>query len=382
MNDVARRAGPIAIDVGDLSGRPESGRSASICTNGPGNHQVPPVPPNPAQPGPSHDGRRPDRDLGWRQHRNPSRLPTEVPDRMAPGATLSPQRTPRRLALATVLLFGITSVATLAAPAPSLAWDGNAYDSTAESQLVALTNRARADAGLKSLKVDSTLHSVARWRSKDMIDNDYFSHAIPGWGNPGVFPYLSSIGYCYKIAGENIGWNDYPDDQATAAIQQMFMDSAPHRSNILGTAWDVIGVGAYKGSDGKKMYTVLFADKCGATPSPTPKPTPKPTPRPTPKPTPHPTPNADTGADASPDADADTQPTPTPDRRRRPPPRPYRSRLRRPHRPRRPPTPTPEPTQSPSPVPAGFTLRVVERASSQSLLEMIVTGVTGFFFGG
>ncbi|MGZ8438075.1 MAG: hypothetical protein ACXWXR_05970, partial [Candidatus Limnocylindrales bacterium] len=46
------------------------------------------------------------------------------------------------------------------------------------------------------------------------------------------------------------------------------------------------------------------------------------------------------------------------------------------------PTPSPEPTPTPSPVPAGFTLRVVERASSQSLLEMIVTGVTGFFFGG
>ncbi len=39
-----------------------------------------------------------------------------------------------------------------------------------------MTNRARASAGLKALKVDSTLHSVARWRSKDMIDRDYFSH--------------------------------------------------------------------------------------------------------------------------------------------------------------------------------------------------------------
>jgi uncharacterized protein YkwD len=197
---------------------------------------------------------------------------------MSLGATLTPQRTSRRMVLATALLFGITSVATLAVPARSLAWDGNAYDSSAESELVALTNRARANAGLKVLRVDSTLHSTARWRSKDMIDKDYFSHDIPGWGHNGVFPYLSSIGFCYKIAGENIGWNTYPDDQATAQIQQMFMDSPAHRSNILGSAWDVIGIGAYKGADGKKMYTVLFADKCGSTS--TPAPTPRPTPRP------------------------------------------------------------------------------------------------------
>jgi outer membrane biosynthesis protein TonB len=71
----------------------------------------------------------------------------------------------------------------------------------------------------------------------------------------------------------------------------------------------VIGVGAYQGPTGKKMWTVLFADKCGgsgttprptAKPKPKPKPTaapavrpratPKPKPKPTPKPTPTPTP--------------------------------------------------------------------------------------------
>ena len=65
------------------------------------------------------------------------------------------------------------------------------------------------------------------------------------------------------MAGENIGWNDYPDDVATAQIQSMFMGSSGHRANILGKAWDRIGIGAYKGADGKKMWTVLFADKCG-----------------------------------------------------------------------------------------------------------------------
>ena len=143
-----------------------------------------------------------------------------------------------------------------------------------------MTNRARASAGLKALKVDSTLHTVARWRSKDMIDRNYFSHSIPGYGK--VWDKLNAIGYCYNVAGENIGWNNYPDDIATAAIQQAFMDSAGHRANIMGKAWDVIGIGAYKGPTGKKMWTVLFADKCGST---APKPTPKPTTRPKADPT-------------------------------------------------------------------------------------------------
>lgn len=205
----------------------------------------------------------------------------------------------RRIAGLVALVFAASSVVALADPAPAHAWSAGAFSSASEKELVSRTNRSRAAAGLRALKVDSTLTSVARWRSKDMIQRNYFSHDIPGYGS--VFKKLDSKGYCYRVAGENIGWNTHPDGDATAAIHQMFMDSSGHRKNVLGKSWDVIGIGAYKGADGKKMWTVLFADKCGgsapkATPKPTPKPaaqpkaTPKPTPRPTPKPTPKPTP--------------------------------------------------------------------------------------------
>src|SRR6187401_2726977 len=298
--------------------------------------------------------------------------------------TFSKARGQRRLPLAVALLFAATSFITLAAPAATLAWDVNAFSSTSESQLVTLTNRARASAGLRALKVDSTLRSVARWRSKDMIVRNYFSHSIPGYGK--VWDKLNAIGYCYKVAGENIGWNNYPDDLATAAIQQAFMNSSGHRANILGKAWDVIGIGAYKGPTGKKMWTVLFADKCGTTstaPKPTAKPTPKPTkrpaatarpkatPRPTPKPataTPVPTPLLElapsaeptpplNGDDLLPSDDPGTEPTDPPD--------------------------VSQPTDDPS---DGFEgavgMRVVDRTTTDGLLSTIVGGVTGYFFGG
>jgi uncharacterized protein YkwD len=169
-----------------------------------------------------------------------------------------PARSPLLLALVVV----VSSAVALASPRTVAAWSSGTFSSASERELVSLTNRSRASAGLRSLRVDSTLTTVARWRSKDMIDRDYFSHSIPGYKS--VFKKLDSKGYCYRVAGENIGWNTYRDDEATAAIHAMFMDSPAHRQNILGKAWEVIGIGAYKGSDGKKMWTVLFADKCGS----------------------------------------------------------------------------------------------------------------------
>jgi uncharacterized protein YkwD len=235
----------------------------------------------------------------------------------------SPARTPlTRLTVLVAAAFLGVSLGAFSVPATATAWSSGAYSSSAESQLVRLTNQARASAGLRSLKVDSTLVSIARWRSKDMIQRGYFSHSIPGSGS--VFAVLQDKGYCFKVAGENIGWNSYPDDVATRAIHLQFMNSAGHRANILGKAWDVIGIGAYKGPTGKKMWTVLFADRCGGSSSATPKPAPKPTPRPTPKPQPRATPRP--------------TPRPTPHPTPRPTPRPT-------------PVATPEPTPTPTPEP-------------------------------
>jgi len=155
-------------------------------------------------------------------------------------------------------------VVTLAAPGLVAAWDPNSYSSPDEALLVQLTNQARAAAGLSALTVDSTLTGVARWRSKDMIDRGYFSHSIPPNGTK-WYNELDRIGYCYTSSSENIGSNNFPDGSATPTIQDGFMGSPTHRANILGN-WTVVGVGAYEGADGKHVWTVLFAMKCGSAP--------------------------------------------------------------------------------------------------------------------
>ena len=95
---------------------------------------------------------------------------------------LPTRATPRRLALTVAVAFAITAVGLLVAPSPTDAWSSGQFNSTSEKQLVALTNQSRAAAGIKSLKVDSTLTSIARGRSKDMIVRGYFSHNIPPSG--------------------------------------------------------------------------------------------------------------------------------------------------------------------------------------------------------
>jgi len=165
----------------------------------------------------------------------------------------------------------IALLVVVAAPAAVLAWDSGAFSAPDESLLVSLTNQRRASSGLPALTVDGTLWSEARLRSKDMGDNNYFSHSIPPDGHT-VFDELKAQGYCYVSAAENYAWNTYPDATATQVAEQGFESSSAHLANILGPAYTRIGVGAYKAANGTKIWAVLFAQPCASTPNPTPAP--------------------------------------------------------------------------------------------------------------
>jgi uncharacterized protein YkwD len=198
------------------------------------------------------------------------------------------------------------------APQPATGWD----QSAAEATLWQLLNGDRTNNGLPPLVKHSTLVSLARWRSKDMVDRDYFSHTILGT-NYQVYHWYDSNGLSWSSGGENIGYNNgFSDADSPVKINEGFMNSSGHRANILNSAWSHGGVGAY-GADGVmwggkvrniRMYTELFI-KLKSAPAPTPAPTPPPPPPPTPAPTPKP-------------------PTATP----------------------KPPAPTPAPTPKPAPV--------------------------------
>src|SRR6476659_6506130 len=88
-------------------------------------------------------------------------------------------------------------------PAVTAAWN----QSSAEATLWQLTNGDRVNNGVRPVQQHSTLVSIARWRSRDMVVNNYFSHNIPACGGCLVFHYYDTNGLVYQWAGENIGWN-------------------------------------------------------------------------------------------------------------------------------------------------------------------------------
>ncbi|HUR01920.1 MAG TPA: CAP domain-containing protein [Nonomuraea sp.] len=175
---------------------------------------------------------------------SPTAAPTASPT-PTPSATASP--TPKPTASPT------------AAPTLAAGWPSASFSSTDEALLVNLVNGARTSAGLRTLATDSGLAAIARSRSKDMADRSYFSHTNPDGAT--VFDLIRESGYCYLSAAENIGWNNYPDDEATQVVFNMFMNSSTHKANLLGT-WMSTGVGAYKRSDGNHYWTQVFSVPC------------------------------------------------------------------------------------------------------------------------
>lgn len=127
-----------------------------------------------------------------------------------------------------------------------------AKDTTADSyekEVVRLVNEERAKRGLGELTYDWQLSRVARYKSQDMSDNNYFSHNSKTYGTP--FEMMKSFGISYRSAGENIARG-----QATPkAVVDAWMNSSGHRANILSPSFTKIGVGyVSKG----KYWTQMF----------------------------------------------------------------------------------------------------------------------------
>ncbi|MBM7613929.1 CAP domain-containing protein [Alkaliphilus hydrothermalis] len=121
--------------------------------------------------------------------------------------------------------------------------------SATEIQMIQMVNEERAKAGVKPLEVDVNLAYVARVKSKDMHDNNYFSHTSPTYGSP--FDMMRSFGISYRGAAENIA-KSYSLQSAHTGL----MNSEGHRRNILNPNLTHIGIGIYNG-----YYTQMFISK-------------------------------------------------------------------------------------------------------------------------
>ncbi len=106
-----------------------------------------------------------------------------------------------------------------------------------EKKVVVLVNEIRKEYGLSELKLNTKLCAVARAKSQDMKDNNYFSHTSPTYGSP--FDMMKSFGISYRTAGENIAMGYRTPEE----VVDGWMNSEGHRANILNGSFKEIGMG-------------------------------------------------------------------------------------------------------------------------------------------
>ena len=156
-----------------------------------------------------------------------------------------------RTKAASVLLLGI-----LILPFPAGASSLEAHYTTAslsaqEQSAGNLLNSDRARYNLAPLMLDPELCRIARIKSEDMRDNQYFSHTSPAYGD--IADMLRRFGVQFTAAGENIAHH------ATIEKSQAALISSPgHRRNILSAGYTKAGVGVAIDENGFVYLTQIF----------------------------------------------------------------------------------------------------------------------------
>ena len=116
--------------------------------------------------------------------------------------------------------------------------------SEAELLLQSLINQERGGRQLRRLKMQSKLLAVARRHSANMAQAGKIYH------NSRLAKNIRKLSW--SMAAENVGVGDVLEE-----LHQAFMDSRPHRQNILLPRFRKVGVGTVS-SEGLLWVTVVF----------------------------------------------------------------------------------------------------------------------------
>ena len=136
--------------------------------------------------------------------------------------------------------------------------------STLELDIVARINVLRTARGLRPLRVSRGLTAAAGYHTRQMGQLGFFEHesvnGAPFWRRIERF-YPARRG-SWSV-GENLFWES-PDTSAASAVRE-WMQSAPHRQNLLAREWRDIGLSAEHfatapGTFGGRSVTIVTAD--------------------------------------------------------------------------------------------------------------------------
>jgi len=153
----------------------------------------------------------------------------------------------RRILTVFALLLAVTgafagSAAAVAAPAAAVRLQ------TLDDEILVRLNATRVSRGLRPLMLSSQLRDAAVAHSRSMLEGGFFTHESRD-GSPfaaRVKRYYRSSGYASWSAGENLLYNTAGLD-ARMAIEA-WLDSPPHRANMLAPGWREVGIGSLHAS--------------------------------------------------------------------------------------------------------------------------------------
>ena len=128
-------------------------------------------------------------------------------------------------------------------------------------QLLADTNNKRIAQGLSPLVFNSILSQAAAKKAEDMFANGYWAHNSPAGKTP--WDFISSSGYVYTVAGENLAKN-FTDSKG---VVDAWMSSPTHKENLLKPTYKDVGYAVVNGTlNGEE--TTLVVQMFGTTTGP------------------------------------------------------------------------------------------------------------------
>jgi len=144
-----------------------------------------------------------------------------------------------------------TAAATDATPATAAATERL---QTLDAQILTRLNATRAAHGLRPLVVSDELENAAVAHSRDLIRAGVFQHDSPDGTSfvQRLKHFYSPAGFSSWTAGENLLFNTADIDADTAI--QAWLDSPPHRENMLDPEWREVGIGSIHASTASGTY--------------------------------------------------------------------------------------------------------------------------------
>ncbi|CAM3770641.1 CAP-associated domain-containing protein [Mesobacillus zeae] len=124
-----------------------------------------------------------------------------------------------------------------------------------EYQLFDLTNAERAEKNLPILSWDEHIRETARNHSKDMAENNYFSHTNLEGQSP--FDRMAEDDIKFSVAGENLAYGQ----NSSVFAHEGLMNSLGHRKNILQPDYRLLGIGVAFNNKSQPYYTENYYSK-------------------------------------------------------------------------------------------------------------------------